>query len=99
MSKISTKQFLEELKNVRRLPLETKPKEWMTIREIAEGANMSERKSREALRLISRTGKLETRKFVIETGVTRIRKPIVHFRIKGRNDMLDIVKGIKITWL
>lgn len=98
MSKISTKQFIEELKNYRKKQVDPKPKAWMTTKQIAEATGVTQRKAREALRLVSKAGKLEVKKFVIETGVTRIRKPVIHFRIKGRNDMCEIIKGIKVEW-
>lgn len=96
--KISTEKFLEELRKKPKLCVEKKAKSWLSVDQISLQANVTERRARHALSMLHRQGKIETKRFVIETGVTGVHRGVDHFRLKKGSNLPKVVKELKLTW-
>jgi predicted DNA-binding ArsR family transcriptional regulator len=98
MRKITTKQFIEELQNIRKKQLEEKTKEWMTVAEIAHASKLGERKCRKALQILNDAGALKVKKITVSTGLMNTRKSLAHFNLKNGLDIVSVIKKLKIIW-
>lgn len=47
---------------------------------------------------LHKKGSIETRSFVIETGMTGVHRAVIHFRLRKGSNLPKIIKETKLTW-
>lgn len=96
--KISTSRFLEELRKKPKIAIERKTKAWLSIEDLCLKANVTQRKVRQALQALIKQGTVETKNFVIETGMTGVHRSVIHFKLKKGSNLPKVIKELKLIW-
>jgi AMMECR1 domain-containing protein len=96
--KISTSRFLQELRKKPKIAVERKTKSWLSIENLCLKANLTQRKVRQALQVLLKQRTVETKNFVIETGMTGVHRSVIHFKLRRGSNLPKVIKDLKLTW-
>lgn len=96
--RITTQRFIDELRKRPKVAIERKAKSWLSVDDLCLKVNMTKRKVRHALMALHKKGSIETRSFVIETGMTGVHRAVIHFRLRKGSNLPKIIKETKLTW-
>lgn len=96
--KISTSRFLQELRKKPKIAVERKTKSWLSIEDLCLKANVTKRRVRHALQVLLKQKTIETKNFVIKTGMTGVHRSVIHFKLKKRSNLPKVIKDLKLIW-